>query len=109
MSIGVSNDARPATRNELGPLPRFLRPLVDWVAGIRATVHAKLLAAFLLIAVLRLSMGLVSIVVLGRLSAQVETLTTLNQRASLARDMIYEVTAQSHYRAMALLQPEDQT
>jgi hypothetical protein len=44
-------------------------------------------------------MGLLSIVVLGRLGAQVEALTTLNQRASLARDMIYGVTAQSHYRA----------
>lgn len=109
MSIGVANDARPAARKELGPLPRFLRPFVDWVAGIRATIHAKLLAGFLLIALLLLSMGLLSIVVLGRLSGQVETLTTLNRQASQARDMIYEVTAQSHYRAMALLQPEDPT
>jgi class 3 adenylate cyclase len=107
MSIGVSEDARPAARKELGPLPRFLRPFVDWVAGIRATVHTKLLAGFLLISLLLLSMGTLSIVVLGRLNRQVETLTALNHQASQARDMIYEVTAQSHYRAMALLQLGD--
>jgi len=107
MSMGVSDDARMATRKELGPLPPFLRPFVDWVAGIRATVHTKLLAGFLLIALLLLSMGALSIIVLGRLNQQVETLTALNRQASQARDMIYEVTSQSHYRAMALLQLQD--
>ena len=95
--------------SELGPLPRFLRPLVDWVAGIKASVHTKLLAGFLLVALLLLSMGTLSIVVLGRLNRQVETLTALNRQASQARDMIYEVTAQSHYRAMALLKLGDPT
>lgn len=89
--------------NEFGPLPGFLRPAVDWVAGIRATVHMKLLAGFLLIALLLLSMGLLSIVVLGRVNHQVDTLTALNRQTNQAREMIYEVTAQSHYRAMALL------
>lgn len=107
MSIGVADDTNPATHNELGPLPRFLRPFVDWVAGIRATVHTKLLAGFLLIALLLLSMGMLSIVVLGRLSDQVETLTALNRQSSQARDMIYEVTSQSHFRAMALLELDD--
>jgi class 3 adenylate cyclase/HAMP domain-containing protein len=109
MSIDVSADPRAAERKELGPLPRFLRPFVDWVAGIKATVHTKLLAGFLLVALLLLSMGTLSIVVLGRLNRQVETLTALNHQASQARDMIYEVTAQSHYRAMALLKLDDPT
>ena len=107
MSVDTVDDVRMATRKELGPLPRFLRPFVDWVARIRATVHTKLLAGFLLIALLLLSMGTLSIVVLGRLNQQVETLTALNRQASQARDMIYEVTSQSHYRAMALLQLQD--
>ena len=54
--------------DDLGPLPRIARPLVDWVARIRATVHTKLLAGFLLIALLLLSMGVLSIVVLGRVN-----------------------------------------
>jgi class 3 adenylate cyclase/HAMP domain-containing protein len=88
---------------DLGPLPGFLRPFVDWVASVRATVHTKLLAGFLLIAVLMLSMGLLSILVLDRVNRQVDTLTALSEQTDLARQMIYGVTAQSHYRAMALL------
>ena len=40
--------SRPAsfTTNDLGPLPSFLRPFVDFVARIRTTVHIKLLAGF---------------------------------------------------------------
>jgi class 3 adenylate cyclase len=89
--------------DDLGPLPGFLRPFVDWVAGIRTTVHMKLLAGFLVIATLLLAMGLLSIAVLGRVNHQVDTLTALNDQTSQAREMIYEVTAQSHYRAMALV------
>ncbi len=88
---------------ELGPLPRFLRPLVDRVARIKATVHAKLLAGFLVIAVLLLAMGGLSVAVLNRVNHQVDTLTALNRQTDLARDMIYKVTVQMHYRAMALV------
>ena len=106
MSIGAAEDARPEPNDSI-PLSRFLKPLVDWVAGIRATVHTKLLAGFLLISLLLLSMGLLSVVVLSRLNDQVDTLNTLNRQASQARDMIYEVTSQSHFRAMALLKLND--
>jgi class 3 adenylate cyclase/HAMP domain-containing protein len=88
---------------ELGPLPGFLRPLVDRVARVNATVHTKLLAGFLVIAMLLLAMGVVSVVVLSRVNGQVDTLTTLNEQTDLAREMIYKVTAQMHYRAMALV------
>src|SRR5436309_15812789 len=89
--------------DDLGPLPRMARPFVDWVARVRATVHTKLLAGFLVIALLLLSMGVLCIAVLDRVNRQVETLTALNRQTDQAREMIYEVTAQSHYRAMALL------
>jgi len=88
---------------DLGPLPRFLRPFVDRVARTRATVHVKLLAGFLVIALLLLLMGVMSIVVLARVNDQVDTITALNRQTNQARQMIYEVTAQSHYRAMILL------
>ncbi|HEY7478579.1 MAG TPA: adenylate/guanylate cyclase domain-containing protein [Actinomycetota bacterium] len=92
-----------STTDDLGPLTRLIRPLVDAVARIRATLHAKLLAGFLIIAVLLLSMGVLSIVVLGRINAQVDALIGLNDQTMQAQEMIYAVTAQSHYRAMALL------
>jgi class 3 adenylate cyclase/HAMP domain-containing protein len=88
---------------ELRPLPRFLRPVVDRVARVRATVHTKLLAGFLLIALLLLSMGVLSVAVLARVNEQVNTITALNEQTNRARQMIYEVTVQSHYRAMALV------
>jgi class 3 adenylate cyclase/CHASE3 domain sensor protein len=88
---------------ELGPRPRFLGPFVDAVARVNTTVHRKLLAGFLLIALLLLSMGVVCVVVLERIDGQVVRLTALSDQVSQAREMIYEVTAQSHYRAMALL------
>ena len=94
---------RTSEGSEIGPLPGFLHPVVNWVARIRATVHAKLLAGFLVIAVLLLSMGVVSIVVLERVNAQVTKLTALSNQVNQAQEMIYEVTAQIHYRAMALL------
>jgi class 3 adenylate cyclase/CHASE3 domain sensor protein len=48
-------------------------------------------------------MGVLCIVVLDRVNRQVVTLTALNRQTDQAREMIYEVTAQSHYRAMALI------
>ena len=90
----------PATSDQP---PRFLGPFVDAVARVKATVHHKLLAGFLVIALLLLSMGVVCVVVLERIDSQVVRLTLLSNQVNQAREMIYEVTAQSHYRAMALL------
>jgi class 3 adenylate cyclase/CHASE3 domain sensor protein len=101
--VAVGSGDLTSRGSDIGPLPRFLHPLVDRVARIRATVHTKLLAGFLVIAVLLLSMGIVSIAVLDRVNDQVARLTTLSDQVNQAREMIYEVTAQSHYRAMALL------
>src|SRR5439155_9901895 len=98
---GIRNLER--TSGELGPLPSFLRALVDWVARVNATVHTKLLAGFLVIALLLLAMGVLSVTVLSRVNHQVDTLTALNEQTDLAREMIYKVTAQMHYRAMALV------
>jgi class 3 adenylate cyclase len=107
MSVDAVSSADPrvpfTSGNDLGPLPGFARPLVDWVARIRASVHMKLLAGFLLIALLLLSMGVLSIVVVNRINDQVDRLTALSHQTDQAREMIYAVTAQSHYRAMALL------
>ena len=80
---------------------------MDWVARLPTTVHIKLLAGFGVIAILMFSMGIVCVGVLNRVDHQVDTLTALNEQASQARNMIYEVTAQSHYRAMALITRDD--
>jgi len=107
MSADVgSNERGRSSQGDVAPLPGFLRPFVDAVARVKATVHTKLLAGFLVIALLLLTMGVACIVVLERIDEQVVRLTALSNQVNQAQEMIYEVTAQSHYRAMALLSNE---
>ncbi len=92
---------------DLGPIPRTLQPLIDVVARMPATVHAKLLAGFLTIALLLLAMGVLSIIVIGQMNQQVDRVIALETQTDLARQASYAVTAQSHYRAMALITQVD--
>ncbi len=91
-------------------LPRFtgwLRPVVDVAARIPASVHLKLLSGFLVGALLLVAMAILSLVVIGRMNERVRDLDLLQERTSRAQQMLYAVTAQSHYRAMALLTHDD--
>lgn len=86
---------------------RWVRPLVDMVARVRATVHTKLLGGFLLSALLLLAMGILSIVVINAMNQQMDRVISHQQHLDLARQGIYAITAQSHYRAMALITEVD--
>jgi signal transduction histidine kinase/CheY-like chemotaxis protein len=91
-------------------LPRFtgwLRPVVDAVARTKASVHRKLLFGFLAGALLLVAMAILSVVVIGRMNERVSDLDRLQEQTSRAQQMLYAVTAQSHYRAMALLTRDD--
>jgi signal transduction histidine kinase len=80
-----------------------LHPLVNFIARIRASVHTKLLGGFLIGALLLLGMAVLSLVVINRMGQQVEELASLQDNMDRARRMEYLITAQSHFRAMALL------
>jgi signal transduction histidine kinase len=80
-----------------------MRPAVDGVARIRLTIHQKLLAGFAAGALLLVAMAILSLVVIGQMNERMNVLTTQAQKVNLAQQMLYDVTAQSHYRAMALL------
>ena len=97
-SVGLNLPERDPDR-----LPPFIRPAVDFTARIRATVHAKMLAAFLVIAVLLVSMGILSILVIRQTNQRANDLIELQELNDQARQGIYSVTAQSHFRAMAFL------
>ena len=88
-------------------LPPFVRPAADFIARIRATVHTKLLAGFLVIAVLLVAMGITSILVIRQMNQQAHQLISLQEQTDIARQAIYAVTSQSHFRAMALITKED--
>src|SRR3989442_9651235 len=99
--------ASPARRDAAdGRLPRLagaLRPLIDAVAAMRLSVHAKLLAGFLVGVVLLLALAVLSLVVIDRMSARVGEIALLQERVDRARQMEDQINATSHYRAMALL------
>jgi signal transduction histidine kinase len=102
----MSRNRSPATTLDEPRLPRFtriLRPLVDAVARLNISVHRKLLFGFLIGALLLVGMAVLSLVIIGRMSERVAELDRLQEKASRAQQMLYLVTAQSHYRAMALL------
>ena len=98
---------RSASDSGLPPLTGALRPLVDVVAAIKASVHIKLAAGFLVGVLLLLGMALLSLLVIGRMSGRVEALTRLQEKVDRSRQMEYAITAQSHFRAMALLTNDD--
>jgi CHASE3 domain sensor protein len=84
-------------------LPPLIRPAVDRIARIRATIHANLLAGFLIIAAVLLAMGVTSILVIRQMNQRAHDQIELAQQSDLARQAIYLITSQSHYRAMALI------
>src|SRR3954471_18467621 len=87
-------------------LPRFtpwLGPLVDAVARVKAGVHRKLLFGFLTGALLLVAMALLSLLVIREMNDRMTELNRAQVKAGRAQEMLYAVTAQSHYRAMALL------
>jgi signal transduction histidine kinase len=91
-------------------LPRYtawLRPVVDAVARVKASVHRKLLLGFLGGALLLVGMAIMSLLVIGRMNERVTELSALQLKVDRAQQMLYAVTAQSHYRAMALLTGDD--
>ena len=105
--VPAERDGRSPSDSELPPLTGALRPLVDAVAGIQVSVHVKLLAGFLLGALLLLGMAVLSLVVIDRMSQRVGVLTRVQEKVDRSRQMEYAVTAQSHFRAMALLTNDD--
>jgi CHASE3 domain sensor protein len=86
--------------------PSVTQPLVDLVRR-QFTDASRLLTAFLVGAILLLGMGALSLVAIERMSQRVAELETLQEKVDRGRQIEYQVTAQSHYRAMALLTNDD--
>jgi signal transduction histidine kinase len=94
------------------PLARLLLrsplgALVRWVAGVRASVQRKLLAAFLLITLLFLAMGAFSVHTVRGMSRQSELLDQAHERVEWAQQIHHALAMQMHLTAMALLVREE--
>ncbi|MGH8057100.1 MAG: ATP-binding protein, partial [Candidatus Entotheonellia bacterium] len=93
---------RLLTRSPLGLLVR-------WVAGIRASVHAKLISAFLLVILLFMAMGALSLQTIARMSGQSQILQQAHERIDWSRQIEHALTMQMNFIALALLLKDEDT
>lgn len=85
-------------------LTRFrLRVLVRWVAGIQASVHAKLLFAFLLVTLLFIAMAAISLEAVASVSRQSALLDQAHKRVDASREIEHALAMQMNFTAMALI------
>jgi signal transduction histidine kinase len=87
----------------------WLRWLPDAVARTPATVYAKLLAAFLVIAGLLIVGGGVSLAELWRVNQRAEDFVSLQRKIAAYRQIQHDTTLQLYSVASALLVPDERT
>lgn len=87
----------------LRPPIRFLNPIVEWIARLRWSLHTKLLAGFLLVVLVLSSVTLIILYFTSRVEQRTLRVAQLSEEVSRAGRIEYAVTAQMHFRAMALL------
>ena len=80
-----------------------------WVASLRASVHRKLLVAFLSITLLFLAMGTFSVLTIRGVSQQSELLERAHQRVEWSQEIHHSLAMQMHLTAMALLVRDEAT
>src|SRR5439155_12353396 len=86
-----------------------LGTLVRAVARLRLSVHFKLLAAFLLVALLVAAMGAMSLETISTMSKQSEAMHHAHQRVTSARQAQHALAMQMNYTAMALILRDEAT
>jgi signal transduction histidine kinase len=83
--------------------------LVRWVAGIKSSVHAKLVTGFLLVTLLFFAMGWFSLQAITRMSEQTTLLDQAHKRVEWSRQIQHALALQMNFTAMALLVRNEET
>jgi signal transduction histidine kinase len=83
--------------------------LVRWVAGIKVSVHAKLITSFLLVTLLFIAMGGFSLQAITRMSEQTTLLDQAHKRVEWSRQIQHALALQMNFTAMALLVRNEET
>jgi signal transduction histidine kinase len=83
--------------------------LIRLVARVPATVHAKLITAFLAIVVLLITVGFVGLQVLSGVNRRSEDVVKLQRKIAAYRQLQHDTTAQLYSVTSALLVPEERT
>jgi len=104
MATDAGSSQRTAARLDAFLLARSpLGRLVRWVAGIRAPVHAKLLFAFLFIALLIIAIGATSLQMLAALGRHSRSLDEAHERVHWSQQIEHALALQMHFTTMALV------
>lgn len=83
--------------------------LIRLVARVPATVHTKLITAFLAIVVLLIAVGAVGLQVLSHSNRRAAELVELQRKIAAYRQLQHDTTAQLYSVASALLVPDERT
>ena len=83
--------------------------LVRWVAGIKVSVHAKLVTGFLLVTLLFMAMGWFSLQAITSMSEQTTLLDQAHKRVEWSRQIQHALALQMNFTAMALLVRDEET
>ncbi len=86
-----------------------LGALVHWVARVRASVHTKLLVAFLLVTLLFIAMAGISLQTLAGATEQSRRLDQAHARVDWAQQIEHALAQQMHFTALALLRRDEDT
>ena len=76
--------------------------LVGWVARVPASVHTKLLAAFLVITALFIAMAAISLDTIARTAQQSRKMHEAHERVEWSQQIDHALARQMHFTALAL-------
>ena len=86
-----------------------LGTLVRWVAGIKSSVHAKLVTGFFIVTFLFIAMGVLSLQLMNKLSEYSTLLDEAHKRVEWSRQIQHALALQMNFTAMALLLRDEGT
>src|SRR5262245_18814281 len=86
-----------------------LGKLVQSVAGLKISVHAKLVTGFMLVTLLVVAMGWLSLQAITRMSNQARLLDEAHKRVEWSRQIQHALALQMNFTAMALLARDEET
>jgi signal transduction histidine kinase len=81
--------------------------LVRWVAGIRASLHTKLMAAFLVVTLLFIAMASFSVRTVLETAQQSRQLDEAHQRVAWGQEIEHALARQMHFSVLALLSQDE--
>jgi signal transduction histidine kinase len=82
---------------------------VRWVASLKVSVHAKLLAGFLIVTLFFIGMGVMSLQTIAKMSSQGQLLDEAHERVHWSQDIQHALALQMNFTAMALLLKDEAT